>query len=129
MSGSPMSPFFYKAEAGAKGLLPLPLTPNPRRTSSAPLRFGPSCLTIPNTCSQSPCQRSFAPTAGHLRSGMPFGFPTELAFTFTGIPTATDRHFSRTAPRILPGKRGRQSTLGFARYDRNVQTRSLCLAG
>ncbi|MGA8438335.1 MAG: hypothetical protein WB762_14430, partial [Candidatus Sulfotelmatobacter sp.] len=35
---------------------------------------------------QSPCQRRFAPTAVHLRSGMPFGFPPESMFTFTGIP-------------------------------------------
>jgi hypothetical protein len=45
-----MSPVFYKEEAGAKGLSRLPpTTPNPLRTSSASLRFGPSRLTIPNT--------------------------------------------------------------------------------
>src|SRR5208337_82028 len=34
-----MSPFFYKEEAGAKGLAaPFPCTPNPHRNSSASLR-------------------------------------------------------------------------------------------
>jgi hypothetical protein len=40
--------------------------------------------TVP---AQSSRQRRFAPTAVHLGSGMPFGFPLESAFTFTGIPT------------------------------------------
>src|SRR5450755_2433842 len=44
-----MSHFFYKEEAGAKGLPPLspapPIPPEP-----PPLRFGQSRLTIPNTC-------------------------------------------------------------------------------
>ena len=45
-----MSPFFYKEEAGAKGLLPLSPAP-PIPAGPPPLRFGPSPLTIPNTCS------------------------------------------------------------------------------
>jgi hypothetical protein len=32
-------------------------------------------------------QRRFAPTAVHLYSGMPFAFPPESTFTFTGIPS------------------------------------------
>jgi hypothetical protein len=40
----------------------------------------------PTLTPQSPCQRRFAPTAVHLRSGTPFGFLPESMFTFTGIP-------------------------------------------
>src|SRR5271166_3352499 len=45
-----MSPFFYKEEAGAKGLPPLSPAP-PIPAEPPPLRFGQSRLTIPNTCS------------------------------------------------------------------------------
>src|SRR5271165_7252052 len=44
-----MSPFFYKEEAGAKGLPPLSPAP-PIPAERPPLRFGQSRLTIPNTC-------------------------------------------------------------------------------
>src|SRR5271166_6506790 len=44
-----MSPFFYKEEAGAKGLPPLSPAP-PIPAEPPPLRFGQSRLTIPNTC-------------------------------------------------------------------------------
>jgi len=45
-----MSPFFYKEEAGAKGLPPLSPAP-PIPAEPPPLCFGPSRLTIPTTCS------------------------------------------------------------------------------
>ena len=81
-----MSPFFYKEEPGAKGLPPLSHAP-PIPAEPPPLRFGQYRLTIPNTYSTITCHRRCAPTAVHLRSGMPFGFPPESMFTFTGILT------------------------------------------
>jgi len=81
-----MNRFFDINEAGTKGCCPFPLHPKSRlKASFASLRI--IVLTIPNTYSQSPCQRRFAPTAVHLRSGTPFGFPPDSAFSFTGIPT------------------------------------------
>ena len=71
---------------GQRGCAPFPCTPQ-SPPSRLPLRFGQSRSTIPTLTPQSPCQRRCAPTAVHLRSGMPFGFPPESMFTFTGIPT------------------------------------------
>ena len=39
-----------------------------------------------------PHRLRFAPTAVHLRSGTPFGFPPESMFTFTGIPSLQTFH-------------------------------------
>ncbi len=82
-----MNPFFYSEEAGGKGLPPLsPAPPIPAEPASA------SLWTIPLDDSERLfhnhyCQRRFASTAAHLRSGTPFAFPPESMFTFTGIPS------------------------------------------
>jgi hypothetical protein len=78
---------FYIRKQGAKGAgCPFPLHPKspPKLLRSAPDLFR---LTIPNTYSTISTPASLRSDCCSPSSGMPFGFPPELAFTFTGIPT------------------------------------------
>ena len=71
---------------GIKGLLPL--SPAPQIPAEAPaLRSGQFRLTIPNTYLTISTPASLRSDCCSPSSGMPFGFPAESAFTFTGIPT------------------------------------------
>jgi hypothetical protein len=76
--------------AGEKGAgRPFPLH---RKSPPKLLRFAPEQFQLRTLLAQSSRQRRFAPTAVHLRSGTPFGFPPESMFTFTGIPTSQIAH-------------------------------------
>src|SRR5271165_6200887 len=95
-----MSPFFYKEEAGAKGLPPLSPAP-PIPAERPPLRFGPSRLTIPNTCStitmsaslRSDCCSLSLRNAVRLPSGIDVHFHrnTQSSFRPRLLPTAAEQ--------------------------------------
>ena len=99
---------FYRDKQGIKGLAaPFPCTPNP--AEAPPLRSGTTLipsdgpLTNPNTfrhnqlASVASLRRLFAFT------GMPFGFPLESPFTFTGIPTRFTALSTAPSPRRILG--------------------------
>ncbi|MGB8063565.1 MAG: hypothetical protein WCF26_16850, partial [Candidatus Sulfotelmatobacter sp.] len=65
-------------------------------------------------------QRRFAPTAVHLRSGMPFGFPPESAFTFTGIPTPAKLRGSSSMQLFIETEA--KSFCKTSRHDDSAQT-------
>jgi hypothetical protein len=74
------------AEAGKRTA---PLSPHPflrwRHSSSATLRIG-LLLTKPNTSCTIEMPASLRSDGVWVHPGMPFGFLSELAFRFTGIP-------------------------------------------
>jgi len=88
-----MNRFFDINEAGQRAL-PFPLHPKSPLEKLPSLRSGSSRLTIPNTYSTITCQRRFAPTAVHLRSGTPFGFPPDQRSPSPEYPSTmmTDAH-------------------------------------
>jgi hypothetical protein len=124
-----MSPFFYKEETGAKVHFmppPFPCTPNPRRTSSASLRtilLDDSEHLLHNHSVSVASLRLLFTFGPECRSASHRNWRSPLP-EYPLPPTATFR-----GQRLEYYKESEQSTLGFARYDRNVQTRSLCLAG
>src|SRR5262244_213906 len=75
------------AIAGRGGAEMPPLSPAPEIPAEAPaLRSGEFHLTIPNTSFTISRPASLRSDCCSPSSGMPFGFPPESTFTFTGIP-------------------------------------------
>jgi len=78
---------FLCAEAGTRAAAPFPAPLSPLSASSlrsAPDRF---LLTKANTCCKIELPASLRSDGVRDHPGMPFGFPPEQAFSFTGIPT------------------------------------------
>ena len=112
-----------------KGLRPLPHTPSSPRPSR--LRFAPDrfLLTKPNTSCTIEMPASLRSDGVRDHPGMPFGFPPERAFSFTGIPTIRPRVINVDGhpayPRVIKelkrtGELGRQCRCRPSRYMNNI---------
>ena len=75
-----------RAEAGTRAAAPFPAPLSPLAASF--LRFAPDrfLLTKPNTSCTIEVPASLRSDGVRDHPGMPFGFPSESAFSFAGIP-------------------------------------------
>jgi len=80
------APGFFSAEAGTRAAAPFPAPLSPLATLF--LRFAPDrfLLTKPSTSYAIELPASLRSDGVRDHPGMPFGFPSEQAFSFTGIP-------------------------------------------